>query len=133
LLDAIKTHLLPLGVKTAQTAPNGVFGGYFIWLQLPEGVSANILAARAKEEEEVIVAPGSLFEVARDNESNGKRFWSGVRLCFAWEEEDRLQEGVKKVARVLKSMLEDVTEKSKRHGRTVEENEAKGDGASKFW
>ncbi|EMC92401.1 hypothetical protein BAUCODRAFT_77716 [Baudoinia panamericana UAMH 10762] len=99
LMRAIETHLVPLGFTLPQ--PNReVVGGYFVWLALPEGSkwNADKLAARCRTEENVIVAPGGLFEVPGDGERVS--FEGHIRLCFAWEDERSLVDGVKRVGRV---------------------------------
>ncbi|AEO70926.1 uncharacterized protein THITE_2056168 [Thermothielavioides terrestris NRRL 8126] len=90
-----------LGVKVG--SGNGVFGGYFVWLTLPAGVDAAAVAERAREEN-LIVAPGRLFEVSGDEEA--ARFPRHIRLCFSWEEEENLVKGVRRLGRVLRRMLE---------------------------
>ncbi|KAF2396341.1 PLP-dependent transferase [Trichodelitschia bisporula] len=87
LLDAVETYLVPLGGRV-DGLDEEVRGGYFVWVHLPKGVSAVALAARVKEE--VIVAPGAMFEVPGDGVV---RFPEDLRLCFAWEEVDGLAEG----------------------------------------
>ncbi|KAK5726025.1 Valine--pyruvate aminotransferase [Elasticomyces elasticus] len=101
LHSAMTQHLLPLGFKLPQT-DRKIFGGYFVWLALPAKMSAEVLARRCREEAGVIVAPGSIFEVP----SNENVVFDGfVRLCFAWEEESRLEEGVKRIGEVANKML----------------------------
>jgi DNA-binding transcriptional MocR family regulator len=113
MLDAIETHLVPLGAKLPQES-RGVVGGYFVWLSLP--VDAKELAERAKEEENLIVAEGKLFEVPGDAElADATSFPSDIRLCFAWEDEEKLAEGIERLARVLKAMA---TEKESDGGKT---------------
>lgn len=106
LHDAITTHLLPLGF-TLPAPTRNVVGGFFVWLGLPEGVVADDLAQVCREEENVVVAPGAMFEVPGDRRVS---FEGNVRLCFAWEEVGRLVEGVKKIGRVGERLL--------REGRT---------------
>ncbi|KAK4240390.1 pyridoxal phosphate-dependent transferase [Achaetomium macrosporum] len=88
---------------------NEVFGGYFVWLTLPERLDADAaaVAERAREEENLIVAPGRIFEVKGDEEA--ARFPRNIRLCFSWEEEEDIVEGVARLGRVLKRMLEGVS------------------------
>lgn len=93
LHNAITTHLCPVGFTLPQPARE-VVGGFFVWLSLPEGVTAGEFAQVCKEEEGVIVAPGAMFEVPGDE---GVKFDGNVRLCFAWEEERRLVEGVRRM------------------------------------
>jgi DNA-binding transcriptional MocR family regulator len=95
MIEAIKRELIPLGVTVGDDTLNGdtlngkygVFGGYFIWIELPRGVDAELVAGKAKSEEELIVAPGKIFEVRGDE---SVKFPNGVRLCFSWEAEDDL-------------------------------------------
>ncbi|KAK3661389.1 Valine--pyruvate aminotransferase [Elasticomyces elasticus] len=102
LHSAMTQHLLPLGFKLPQT-DRKIFGGYFVWLSLPKSLSAEVLARRCRGEAGVIVAPGGIFEVP----SNEKVVFDGfVRLCFAWEEEGRLEEGVKRIGEVAMKMLD---------------------------
>ncbi|KZF24125.1 PLP-dependent transferase [Xylona heveae TC161] len=102
MLLAIERYLLPLGVTMAQP-DRDVVGGYFIWFDLPNGLDADLVARRAMEMENVIIAEGSLFEVS--NDAKGARFPSAVRVCFSWEEEDCLAEGIERLANVVRCML----------------------------
>jgi len=54
-LDAIHKELIPLGVRLPQT-DRDVVGGYFLFLTLPDPLKGTVLAQRAKEEENVVVA-----------------------------------------------------------------------------
>ena len=116
LMSAVRNHLQPLGVsvqgvrddsslasrQTQEVEEKGIFGGYFIWLLLPSTVSANTLATRCLEEENLVIAPGHLFEVQGDS---SLQFQNEARLCFAWEGEDELREGVERMGKVLKRMI----------------------------
>ena len=51
-----------------------------------------------------MVAQGGMFEVPGDKANAA--FPQGVRLCYAWEDEDALEEGVRRLARVLRDLLE---------------------------
>jgi DNA-binding transcriptional MocR family regulator len=55
MVKAIKKELIPLGVRLPQT-DRDVVGGYFIWLTLPHPLKGSVVAQRAKEEENVVVA-----------------------------------------------------------------------------
>jgi DNA-binding transcriptional MocR family regulator len=93
LYSAITTYLFPLGFTLPQPTRE-VVGGFFVWLSLPEGLHASEFAQVCKEEDGVIVAPGAMFEVPGDE---GVKFDGNVRVCFAWEEEQRLVEGVRRM------------------------------------
>ncbi|KAI9042982.1 aminotransferase-like domain-containing protein [Aspergillus affinis] len=103
LMGAIREHLLPLGV-TLPTTPE-VAGGYFIWVQLPAPLRASELAPVALQEQKVKVATGNLFQVQGDPSAGPDDFNRGVRLCFSWEHEDRLEEGVRRLACAVRNAL----------------------------
>jgi hypothetical protein len=131
--EAIQTDLAPLGVKVPyvhtrigdlydgennQKNPlkrgqenELVAGGYFIYIQLPEGISAGQLAQRSQAEVNLIVAPESVCRVPKRDgtaQDTGPEHDEFVRLCFAWEDEEVLVEGVKRLAKVLESMIKGV-------------------------
>ena len=98
MMAAIKHYLVPLGVTLPQT-DRKVIGGYFIWFALPVPLEAAEVAMYAEQEENLIIAPGPIFGVYGDEEAvNLKR---EVRLCFSWEEEDRLVEGIERLGQVM--------------------------------
>ncbi|KAK0119610.1 hypothetical protein ONS95_011050 [Cadophora gregata] len=101
MIEAVKKHLIPLGVTVGEVSfeSKAVFGGYFIWLELPQNTSAELVVTKAKLDENLIVAPGHLFEVSNDL---SVQFQQSLRLCFAWEAESDLEEGIVRLARVLK-------------------------------
>lgn len=104
LLQAINDELLPLGVTLPQ--PNkDVAGGYFVWLQLPDSLDGNTITREALEKENVLVISGSRFRVAGDEDEDEMQFNRNVRLSFAYEELDKLREGVARLARVIRSNL----------------------------
>lgn len=57
MIATINRELIPLGVQLPQM-DRDVVGGYFIWLTLPHPLKGAVVAQRAKEEENVIVAQG---------------------------------------------------------------------------
>ena len=105
-MRAISVHLLPLGFSLPQSS-RSVIGGYFTWLTLPEKLktAAQVLATRCREGENVIVAAGKIFEVPGDE---AVKFEGNIRLCWSWEEEERLEEGVRRIGVVARRMLEEV-------------------------
>ncbi|KAF9886582.1 hypothetical protein FE257_011354 [Aspergillus nanangensis] len=104
LMGAIREYLLPLGVTLPSSAPD-VAGGYFIWAQLPAPLSASALAPVALREQKVKVATGNLFEVQGDPSGCAGELDRCIRLCFAWEEEDKLAEGVRRLACAVQRAL----------------------------
>ncbi|KAH7066832.1 pyridoxal phosphate-dependent transferase [Paraphoma chrysanthemicola] len=103
MVEVINEELIPLGVALPQT-DREVVGGYFIWLTLPSPLQGAVLAQRAKDEENVVVAQGDIFEVPGDTEHPGTSFGSDIRICFAWEDEDVLAEGISRLAAVIRRM-----------------------------
>ncbi|OAA68322.1 aminotransferase, class i/classii [Niveomyces insectorum RCEF 264] len=119
---AIKTHLTPFvdilqsappvpaaasaeaaeAATSTSTATPPTYGGYFLWLRLRrDDVLAAAVASRAQTDENLVVATGGMFEVKGDEAA--ARFDHHLRLCYAWEDEARLVEGVERLARVLRN------------------------------
>ena len=106
MVSVIETHLVPLGVEMHQSDRDMV-GGYFIWLHLSESLRADIVTVRSAEED-LVIAPGSLFEVysdAQEAELAGK-----VRVCFAWETEDLLEEGIVRLSQVIRRLQGEIAD-----------------------
>lgn len=80
----------------------GTYGGYFVWITFPQGPAGKDITKRAMEEENLIVPSGEMFEVKSDEKS--AQFPNSIRLCFSWEEEEDLVEGVDRLARVVESL-----------------------------
>ena len=100
MMDAVEEHLVPLGVSLPQR-DRKVMGGYFIWLQLPRDLQADEVATRAREDEELAIAPGSVSAVWGDEQAVD--LGRNVRLSFAWEKEEVLVEGVARLAKVIQA------------------------------
>ena len=101
MISAIEHYLVPLGITLPQ--PNrDIVGGYFVWFSLPYPLKASDLTIRAKQEENVIVAQGSLFGVWGDTKDGDLE--REVRVCFSYEDEDLLVEGVERLEKVIRRM-----------------------------
>ena len=100
LMNAVQEHLVPLGFRLPQS-DRDVVGGYFTWLLLPEGLKAEQLGQRCMKEN-VVIATGKIFEVPGDEKV---KFEKHVRLCWAWEDEWKLEEGMKRIGEVAKRVL----------------------------
>ncbi|KAF2266469.1 PLP-dependent transferase [Lojkania enalia] len=125
ILAAINRELVPLGIRLPQ-ADRDVVGGYFIWLTLPKPVKGAVVALRAEATENLIVARGELFEVPGDTEY--AHFEHDLRLCFAWEEEEALVEGIERLAKVIRALKDELEGSS---GQTMQP--ATGEGEKDFW
>lgn len=91
MLSALDKHMPP-GVS--YTRPKG---GLFLWLELPSGLDARALLERSLEEN-VAFVPGSAF-FTEDGHDNT------MRLNFSAMPVDRIAEGVRRLGRVLESVM----------------------------
>jgi aspartate/methionine/tyrosine aminotransferase len=99
-LDALKN--LMIGREDTVVA-----GGYFIYIRLPDGISAEKLARKAQAEQNLIVAPESMGIIpSREKKDVGDKSDHDqfVRLTFAWEDETAIREGVERLADALRAM-----------------------------
>lgn len=128
MVNAIKEHLEPLGVKIdtgkpypydavnadrSKTLANGVSsgeqgtlaGGFFLLITLPKGVApASSLAKIAMEEHDLKFAYGAMFEVKGDETSRERSkagLGSSIRLCWSFHEETAIVEGIKRLKEIL--------------------------------
>lgn len=101
MISAIEKYLVPLEVRLPQDGRE-VVGGYFIWLTLPSPLTADEVAIKARQEENLIIGPGPLFGVYGDADDEGLK--DKMRLCFSWEEEELLPEGIQRLSRVIRAM-----------------------------
>ena len=99
LTRAVERFLVPLGVQMATASHEGVFGGYFIWLDLPKGLHAETVAKEALSTKQLTLAPGPMFAVYGDEAAVDLS--RGVRLCFAWEDEEKMEDGMERLAKVI--------------------------------
>ena len=104
MVGAIEKYLLPLDVRMPKVDQEGVLGGFFVWIVLPDGLTADEVTVEAKGAENLTISPGTLFAVQGDE--SVVDLSGSVRLCFAWEDENAIQEGIQRLARVLQAMLQ---------------------------
>lgn len=106
MMKAVHEHLDRFGIEVMDSnvteGGEAVYGGYFVWITFPDGPASQDIAKRAKDDENLIVSPGELFEVKGDEKS--MRFSKSIRLCFSWEEEEDIVEGVARLGRVVESL-----------------------------
>ena len=91
MLKALKKHM-PKGVKW--TRPEG---GLFLWLKLPKNLSANDLFPKAIEEKVAYVV-GSAFHCDGKGQNT-------MRLNFSYPSEEQIEEGIKRLAAVIRKNL----------------------------
>ncbi|KAG9255123.1 aminotransferase [Emericellopsis atlantica] len=126
LFRVIREHLLPLGFHISTGKPyayghisngatNGhaqsgvVVGGYFTYLTVPDDlpITADQLAARGLEKYDLKFASGGMMTVEGDEGSREravKGYGRGIRLCWAWHTEAEIQEGIERLASLVKEV-----------------------------
>jgi DNA-binding transcriptional MocR family regulator len=102
LISAIEKHLMPLGITVPQP-DKVVAGGYFIWLRLPGRLKADMIYQSALQMQNLTIITGPKFRVDGDEKAADSQFDQNIRLCFAWEDEELLEEGVVRLSKVIRS------------------------------
>jgi len=74
--------------------------GFFAWVELPPVVDVDELFRRAIEDEHVAFIPGHAFSVNKKRSGT-----SSIRLNFSHPTTAQIEEGIPRLARVLKSLL----------------------------
>lgn len=97
---------------TVPPHPHEVSGGYFVWIDLPQPLRASDLARRAMEEENLRIASGDLFQVQGEVSPYHDDFEGSVRICFAWEEPSKLEEGIQRLAALVQRAISSTAERS---------------------
>lgn len=100
---AVERELGGLGGGVVDVGDTGLAGGYFLWIRLPEGAKATDVARMARDTEALMVSPGPSFGVALEEQETD--FEPFVRLSFSYEDEENLVEGVVRLARVVRALL----------------------------
>lgn len=97
-------HEMPAGVRF--TRPSG---GLFVWVELPANINARELLGRCLDQD-VAFVPGGAFFPERSREDT-------LRLNFSNMPPDRVREGVRRLASVLRQMLAEREETGGAEGR----------------
>jgi 2-aminoadipate transaminase len=92
MLQALERHC-PEGVRWTKPA-----GGLFLWITLPEGFDSTLLLREALERERVAFVPGAPFFPRGGGERT-------CRLNFSYCGPERIDEGVRRLARVIERRL----------------------------
>ncbi|KAL8788426.1 MAG: hypothetical protein Q9195_007305 [Heterodermia aff. obscurata] len=101
--EAVERELGGLGGGAVDVDDTGLAGGCFLWMRLPEGLKSTEVAMMAREMEALEVPPGPLFGVAwEEPEMDFEPF---VRLSFSYEVEANLVDGVARLGRVVRALL----------------------------
>jgi len=89
---AALTHFMPAGVSW-----NTPSGGMFLWAELPKGIDASKVLAKAIEQN-VAFVPGAPFYAANP-------VLESLRLAFVTVPPPRIEEGVERLAGVIRASL----------------------------
>ncbi|KXS18979.1 PLP-dependent transferase [Gonapodya prolifera JEL478] len=87
---------LPKGIKILRPK---VWGGFFVWIVLPDGWDALEIRARSVAEKKVAYAPGIWFAPVSKGSTNA------IRLAFTYYDEPVLIEGTKKLCELLTTIM----------------------------
>ena len=90
MLGALRTHF------PAEARWETPTGGLFIWVELPEGTDTGELLKAAIETEQVAFIPGHAFCVSDERHATNQ-----MRLNFSNSSVERIEDGVRRLARVL--------------------------------
>ena len=103
---AVNQVLSPLGVRIITESKDkeagSIFGGFFLFILLPVGLKADDVAAIALEEYNLQILSGLNMTVNR-SKSPPPFVERGMRLCWAWEEEEQIRDGIDRLKTVLTS------------------------------
>ncbi len=72
-------------------------GGVSLWLELPEGVSAEGFCGKMLEKN-VVLTPGSQYEISREDDRH-------VRLSFVGLSDDKIDVGMKRMGDMLREIV----------------------------
>jgi len=72
-------------------------GGYYIWIDLPRGISGSEIAEEALTEK-VVVIPKYFFTGSRSDDN-------GLRLCFITSDEPQIEKGIRILGEILKRKI----------------------------
>jgi DNA-binding transcriptional MocR family regulator len=104
LASAIKEHLGPFGMSfTPDPEVSPLAGGYYIWVLLPDALTAARVCEEALKRQNLVLGCGETFAVAGGDGLGDLH--RRLRLCFMWEDEGRLVEGVERLGVVMREML----------------------------
>lgn len=94
MLSALAEHFPP------ETRWNRPSSGMFVWVELPREMDATVLLRAAVETEHVAFSPGSVFA-----SRPGGHAGHCLRLSFGNSTPERIEEGVRRLGRVVRALL----------------------------
>jgi DNA-binding transcriptional MocR family regulator len=110
MAKALDDHLAELGFQVQR--PKDFFGGYFVWVKIPSSLQHSDLVGECLKQENVIVASGKVFQVPGET---SRTFENYIRLCFAFEDISNFTEGIKRIAHVARSLIQNIDGRDSEH------------------
>lgn len=106
MVSTMRSRLIPLGVTFSPDPERpALFGGYYVWMKLPVPLSADQVCQKALETQSLTLGNGNLFAIP-GGDSSCTDLRRNLRLCFMWEDDERLVEGIERLAVVIESLLD---------------------------
>jgi DNA-binding transcriptional MocR family regulator len=102
LHDAAVKEAASTGWKVSSSPPSG---GYFLWLELPERCDESAVL-KAAEDAGVAYLPGGRCVPLGCESRDGARVDRSCRLCFAYLDEEKIVEGVRRLATAVRASKE---------------------------
>ena len=102
LHDAAVKEAASTGWKVSSSPPSG---GYFLWLELPEWCDESAVL-KAAEDAGVAYLPGGRCVPLGCESRDGARVDRSCRLCFAYLDEEKIVEGVRRLATAVRASKE---------------------------
>lgn len=102
LHDAAVKEAASTGWKLSPSPPSG---GYFLWLELPERCDESAVL-KAAEDAGVAYLPGGRCVPVGCESRDGARVDRSCRLCFAYLDEEKIVEGVRRLATAVRASKE---------------------------
>lgn len=108
MISAINENLASLGVTfLSDTEHQLAIGGYYVWIELPLPLDTAQVCKVALDRYNLVLGDECLFTVPSTTPQTDRQ--QHIRLCFMWEAEEKLAEGVKRLGSVLQMLRENVT------------------------
>lgn len=106
IISNIQQRLVPVGVTfSPDPERTALVGGYYVWVKLPVPLSADQVCWKALQTQNLTLGNGNLFSVPQGGSSSADSH-QNLRLCFMWEDDDYLVEGINRLAIVIESLLD---------------------------
>lgn len=106
MVSTIRKRLVPLGVTFSPDPERSTMvGGYSIWVKLPVHLDASQVCEKALDTQNLELGNGNLFSVPGGG-SQCADLHRYLRLCFMWEDDEHLVEGVNRLAVIIEALLE---------------------------